>query len=395
MSKKNEKEKRAPKQQENGAITRRKFIKGAAAATAGAAALGFPHFARAQTPIRWRFQSTWPAQDFFHEMAADFVRIVNEISGGRLEIDLLPSGAVVGALQMQDAVIAGALEGGHGVTAYWWGKNPAYSLFGTPPSFGWDAHQFLAWFYHGGGEALYNELVQDILGLDLVGFLSGPMPTQALGWFREPVRSVDEFQGLRYRTVGLAAALKSELGAAVTSLGGADIVPALDRGLLDAAEFNNPSSDFLLGFPDVSRHWMLRSFHQDAESFEIIFSRTRYEELPEDLQAIIRYAAKAASSEMYWKAMNRYPEDLQRIRDAGVQTYITPESILQAQLEAWDRVIEEYSQDPFFARVVESQRAFCERTVAFHLEGDAPKQMAYEHFFGRSPTADSIVLDEE
>jgi TRAP-type mannitol/chloroaromatic compound transport system substrate-binding protein len=380
----------APKQVEDG-VSRRKFLK-TAVAVGGAAALGFPAVVKAEAPVRLRFQSTWPAQDIFHEFAADFVRITNEMSGGRLSVDLLPAGAVVGALQMQDAVISGALDGGHGVTAYWYGKHTAYSLFGTPPAFGWDAHQFLAWFYHGGGEALYNELVQDILNLNLVGFLSGPMPTQALGWFRQPVESVEAFQGLRYRTVGLAADVMSQLGAAVTIMGGADIVPAMDRGLLDAAEFNNPSSDRLLGFPDVSRTWMLRSFHQDAECFEIIFNRTRFESLAEDLQAIIRYAAKAASSDMYWKAMNRYPEDLRQIREAGVQTYITPEPILRAQLEAWNTVIEQQSQDPFFARVIEAQRAFCESTVGYHLEHTAPKGMAYQHFFGRSPTEDSIEL---
>jgi TRAP-type mannitol/chloroaromatic compound transport system substrate-binding protein len=219
------------------------------------------------------FQSTWPARDIFHEFAADFVRIVNEMSGGRLKVNLLPAGAVVGALQMQDAVISGALDGGHGVCAYWYGKHKAYSLFGTPPPFGWDAHQFLAWQKYGGGNELYNELMHDILKLDLVGFLTGPMPTQALGWFKEPIKSADQLKGLKYRTVGLAADLMREFGAAVTIMGGGDIVPALDRGLLDGAEFNNPSSDRLLGFPDVSKTWMLRSYHQDAEAFEIIFNR--------------------------------------------------------------------------------------------------------------------------
>lgn len=373
--------------------SRRRFLTGSAAAVgAGAvAAVGFPSIAVAQTTTL-RFQSTWPNQDIFHEFAADYVRIVNEMSGGRLRLNLLPAGAVVGALQLQDAVISGALDGGHGVTAYWYGKHKAFSLFGTPPPFGWDAHQFLAWFWTGGGMELYNELLAN-LELPLVGYQSGPMPTQALGWFKEPIGSAEDLRGLKYRTVGLGADLMREFGAAVTIMGGGDIVPAMDRGLLDGAEFNNPSSDRLLGFPDVSKTWMLRSYHQDCEAFEIIFNKNKHDTLPEEFQAILQYAAKAASSEMYWKAMERYPRDLNAMRDEqGVQTYITPDSVLQAQLEAWDKVIETESSDAFFKKVVDHQREYCERVVGFHLEGTTPKEPAYRHFYGKSPTDTSTIL---
>ncbi|WP_229358972.1 TRAP transporter substrate-binding protein [Halomonas salipaludis] len=372
--------------------SRRRFLTGSAAAVGAAAAVGFPSIAVAQTTTL-RFQSTWPNQDIFHEFAADYVRIVNEMSGGRLRLNLLPAGAVVGALQMQDAVISGALDGGHGVAAYWYGKHKAFSLFGTPPPFGWDAHQFLAWFWNDEGLALYNELLAD-MELPLVGYLSGPMPTQALGWFKEPISSADDLRGLKYRTVGLAADLMNEFGAAVTIMGGGDIVPAMDRGLLDGAEFNNPSSDRLLGFPDVSKTWMLRSYHQDCESFEIILNKQKHDEMPEEFQAILQYAAKAASSEMYWKAMDRYPRDLNAMREEqGVQTYITPDSVLEAQLAAWDTVIErESNNSEFFKRVVDSQKAYCERVVGWHLEGNTPKGPAYRHFYGKEPTDTSTIL---
>jgi TRAP-type mannitol/chloroaromatic compound transport system substrate-binding protein len=380
----------ADKSPQRAGASRRKFI---AASAVGGVAASFPMVSTAQT-TRLNFQSTWPARDIFHEFASDFVRIVNQMSGGRLTVNLLPAGAVVGALQMQDAVISGALDGGHGVCAYWYGKHKAFSLFGTPPPFGWDAHQFLAWQKHGGGQALYNELLHDVLRLNLVGFLTGPMPTQALGWFKEPIRSPQQLRGLKYRTVGLAADVMREFGAAVTIMGGGDIVPAMDRGLLDGAEFNNPSSDRLLGFPDVSKTWMLRSYHQDAEAFEIIFNRTRFNAMPAELQAILRYATEASSSDMYWKAMHRYPDDLEKMRkEQGVRTFITPESILQAQLAAWDVIIKRESDaNPFFKKVIDSQMAFCRKTVAYHLEGNAPKEPAYEHFFKRKPTADSTVI---
>jgi TRAP-type mannitol/chloroaromatic compound transport system substrate-binding protein len=365
------------------ARSRRQFLTAAAVSAGGAAALAMPNVARAQDTITWKFQSTWPQKDIFHEYAQDYVNRVNGMAGGRLKLDLLAAGAVVGALQMQDAVIAGALDGGHGVTAYWYGKNKAYSLFGTPPAFGWRANQMIGWMQYGGGQALYDELVQKILGLDLVGFLTGPMPTQPLGWFQQPIESADGLKNLKYRTVGLSADLNNELGAAVTIMGGGDIVPAIDRGLLDAAEFNNPSSDRVLGFPDVSKTYMLQSYHQSAECFEIIFNKTKYEALPEDLRAILKYAAEAASADMSWKAMDRYSKDLEEMRaNQGVKTYTTPASVLEAQLAAWDKVIAAQSSDEFFARVIESQKAWSKRVVGFQLEYEVPQEPAFKHFFG-------------
>jgi TRAP-type mannitol/chloroaromatic compound transport system substrate-binding protein len=369
-------------------VSRRKFLTVGATVAAGAAAggLAMPNVSRAQTE-RFRMQSGWPTADIFHEFAGDYANLVRTLSGGRLEIDLLPAGAVVGALELQDAMIAGALEMYHGVTVYWYGKHKAASLFGTPPSFGWDAHQYLAWHYHGGGEELYNELIQDVLGLDITGWLYGPMPTQALGWFNQEVSTADDFRDLRYRTVGLAADLMGELGASVTILGGPDIVPSLDRGVIDAAEFNNPSSDRGLGFQDVANIWYQQSYHQDCEVFEIAINKSRLESLPEELQQILRHAAFSSNSDMYWKAMDRYPQDYEWLRDdAGIDIRLAPQEVLDAQLEAWDRVIEAAKADPvtgeFFGRVVDSQMEFCRRMLNFHFVGDAPKEPAYHHFFG-------------
>ena len=269
--------------------SRRNFMK--VAGLAGAGAIAMPQVSRAQT-VTWKYQSTWPTKDIFHEFAGDFARRVNEMSGGRLKLDVLAAGAVVPAFQMQDAVAAGILDAGHGVCAYWYGKNKAFSLFGTPPSLGWDAHSFLAWMNYGGGYDLYNELVQQQLKLNLVGFLTGPMPCQPLGWFKKELKTADDFKGLKYRTVGLAADLMREMGAAVTILAGGEIVPALERGVIDGAEFNNPSSDSLLGFQDVAKVFMLQSYHQAAESFEIIFNKTKFDALSPELKAIVKYAAE-------------------------------------------------------------------------------------------------------
>jgi len=362
--------------------SRRAFLKkGAVAAAAGAAGLAMPNVARAQDAVNFKFQSTWPAKDIFHEFAADFVARVNEMAGGKLKIELLAAGSVAKAFEVQDAVIAGTLDGGHGVTAYWYGKHKAFSLFGTPPAWGWRANQMLGWVKYGGGQALYDELVQQIIGLNLVGFLTGPMPTQPLGWFKKEVTSAGDLNGVKYRTVGLSADLFKEMGAAVTIMGGGEIVPAMDRGLLDAAEFNNPSSDKLLGFADVSKDYMLQSYHQSAESFEIVFNKAKFDALAPELQAIIKYASEASSADMSWKAMDRYSTDLAALKEAGVKVHKTPDSVLQAQLAAWDKVLAAQSAEPFFAKVLESQKAWVKRVVGAEFELEVEQNMAFDHFF--------------
>jgi TRAP-type mannitol/chloroaromatic compound transport system substrate-binding protein len=361
---------------------RRRFLKTSAVAAAGtAAAVAMPNIVRAQEAAVFKFQSTWPAKDIFHEYASDFVNRVNEMGAGKIKLELLAAGAVAKALEVQDAVISGTLDGGHGVCAYWYGKHKSYSLFGTPPAWGWRANQMVGWMKYGGGQELYNELVQNVLGLNLVGFLTGPMPTQPLGWFKKEVTTPEDLKGLKYRTVGLSADLFKELGAAVTIMGGGEIVPAMDRGLLDAAEFNNPSSDKLLGFADVSKDYMLQSYHQSAECFEIIFNKTKFDALPAEIQAMVKYAVESSSADMSWKAMDRYSKDLQALKDAGVKVHKTPENVLKAQLDAWNKVIAAQSAEPFFAKVVESQKAWAKRVIGLQFDMEVDQKMAYDHFF--------------
>ena len=369
---------------------RRGLLKAAAVGAAGTAVLATPNVSRAQTAVL-RFQSTWPQRDIFHEFAQDYVSRVNAMAGGRLRLDLLAAGAVVGAFQLLDAVNAGTLDGGHGVSAYWFGKNKAFSLFGTTPPWFGDANQLLGWFYHGGGEALYKELMADILKVNAVGFLSGPMPTQPLGWFKQAIERPEQIRGLKYRTVGLAADLFNEMGAAVVSLPGGEIVPALERGVIDGAEFNNPSSDRVLGFPDVAKTYMIQSYHQRVESFEILFNKGKYDALPAELQAVLRHGAEAASAEMSWKLQDRYSKDLQAVaQQNGVNVRPTPRPVLDAQLQAWDRVIQRLEGDnsspangPFFKKVCDSQRDWCRRVGNFFLRYEASQAAAYNHFFSR------------
>ncbi|MFG1428443.1 TRAP transporter substrate-binding protein [Roseixanthobacter glucoisosaccharinicivorans] len=363
--------------------SRRGFLTAAAATAAGAAVIAAPAV-HAQAPIKLKFQSTWPNKDIFHEFAGDFVRYVNQMAGGRVELELLAAGAVVPAFQVLDAVSSGIIDGGHGVSAYWYGKNKAFSLFGTAPAFGWDADELLGWVRYGGGQQLYDELTQQILKLNVVGMLTGPMPTQPLGWFKAEITSPDQMKGMKYRTVGLGADLFKEMGVAVTIVPGGEIVPAMDRGLLEGAEFNNPSSDTVLGFPDVSKVYMVQSYHQALECFEVLFNKAKFESLPKDVQAIIRGASDAASSDMMWKAQDRYSKDLEALKARGVKVITTPKSVLEAQLNAWDKVIANLSADPFFKKVVDSQMAWAKRVVGFRLQYEADSAFAYNHFFQKA-----------
>jgi TRAP-type mannitol/chloroaromatic compound transport system substrate-binding protein len=364
--------------------SRRNFLGAAATAGVGAAALAAPNVARAQDPITMKWQSTWPAKDIFHEYALDFASKVNSMSGGRLKIDVLPSGAVVKAFDLLDAVSSGTLDGGHGVIAYWYGKNSALALWGSGPAFGMDPNMLLSWHYYGGGKALQDEIYAS-LNMNVVSLLYGPMPTQPLGWFKKPVGKVDDLKGLKFRTVGLSIDVFTALGAAVNALPGGEIVPAMDRGLLDAAEFNNATSDKILGFPDVSKVCMLQSFHQCSEQFEILFNKAKYDALPEDLRAIIDQAAQASSADMSWKAIDRYSKDYEALKADGVKFYKTPDAILTAQLEAWSKIIEAKSaENPMFKKVLESQRAYAERTVRWQNDTLVNFRLAYNHFFGKA-----------
>ncbi|MBL8503888.1 MAG: TRAP transporter substrate-binding protein, partial [Rhodocyclaceae bacterium] len=293
---------------QNTPLSRRSFLSKAAAGTAGAAALGFPMISVAQSPITMRWQSTWPAKDIFHEYAQDFASRVNGMSGGRLKIEVLPAGAVVKAFDLLDAVSKGTLDGGHGVVAYWYGKNSAVALWGSGPAYGMDPNMVLAWHNYGGGKALLDEIYKN-LNLDVQSFLYGPMPTQPFGWFKKPVTKVEDVKGMKFRTVGLAVDIYKDMGVAVNPLPGGEIVPAIDRGLIDGAEFNNASSDRLLGFPDVSKVCMLQSFHQCSEQFEILFNKKKYDSLPAELKTIINHSVEAASADMSWKAIDRYSKD--------------------------------------------------------------------------------------
>jgi TRAP-type mannitol/chloroaromatic compound transport system substrate-binding protein len=369
--------------------SRRKFLKGAAVATA--ATVAAPAVVKAQGPISMRWQSTWPSKDIFHEFALDYAKKVNDMTGGDLKIEVLPAGAVVPAFGLLEAVSKGTLDGGHGVLVYHYGKQTALALWGSGPGYAMDANMLLSWHKYGGGKELLEKLYASI-GANVVSFPYGPMPTQPLGWFKKPITKVDDLKGLKFRTVGISIDVFQGMGAAVNALPGGEIVSAMDRGLLDAAEFNNASSDRILGFADVSKVCMLQSYHQNAEQFEITFNKTKYDALPDKMKAIISNAAEAAGQDMAWKAIDRYSKDYVELQTKDkVKFYKTPDAVLKAQLEIYDSVVQKKSaENPMFKEIVESQLAFAKRATQWEQDTVVSRKMAFDHYWG--PNAKPVKL---
>jgi TRAP-type mannitol/chloroaromatic compound transport system substrate-binding protein len=370
-----------PTKSSSAVATRRRFLKGAAVATA--ATVTAPSVVKAQGPINMRWQSTWPSKDIFHEYALDYAKKVNDMTGGDLKIEVLPAGAVVPAFQLLDAVSKGVLDGGHGVLVYHYGKQTALALWGSGPGYAMDANMLLAWHKYGGGKELLNKLYSSI-GANVVSFPYGPMPTQPLGWYKKPITKADDFKGLKFRTVGISIDVFQGLGAAVNALPGGEIVAAMDRGLLDAAEFNNASSDRALGFADVSKVCMLQSYHQNAEQFEITFNKTKYDGLPDKLKAIIANAVEAASQDMQWKAIDRYSQDYIELQTKdNVKFYKTPDAVLKRQLEVFDEVAKKKAaENPLFKEIIESQLAFAKRATQWEQDTVVSRKMVFDHYWG-------------
>ena len=367
---------------EQAQVGRRKFFgKAATAAVAAPVVAGFPSIAVAQAPIVLKMQGSWGANEIFSEMAQQYVARVNEMAGGRLKVEYLPAGAVVKPFEIIDAVSKGVLDGGHHVSGYWYGKNKSASLFGTGPVSGATPEIGLSWIHAGGGQELWNKLTAK-MGLNVVGFFSFPMPSQPLGWFKKtPPKKAADLKGFKYRTIGLAADMLQEMGMAVAQLPGGEIVPAMQRGVIDAFEFNNPTADMRFGAQDVAKYYSMGSFHQAQEFFEIVWNKTKYDALPADLKAILKYAAEAASTASTALAHANYSKDLQElIVKHKVQVSRTTQDIYKGQLAAWDKVTPKLEKEvDMFKEINDSFKAWSKRVGFYHFTNEADYRLAFEH----------------
>jgi TRAP-type mannitol/chloroaromatic compound transport system substrate-binding protein len=361
--------------------SRRRFFGKAATAAVAVPLMGAPMIAVAQAPVVFKMQGSWGTNEIFSEMAQQYVTRVNEMSGGRLKIEYLPAGAVVKPFEIIDAVSKGVLDGGHHVSGYWYGKNKSASLFGTGPVSGATPEIGLSWIQAGGGQQLWDKLVAK-MNLNVVGFFSFPMPSQPLGWFKKsPPKKASDLKGFKYRTIGLAADMLQEMGMAVAQLPGGEIVPAMQRGVIDAFEFNNPTADMRFGAQDVAKFYSMGSFHQAQEFFEIIFNKDKYNALPADLKAVLKYAAEAASTASTALAHENYSKDLQElIVKHKVQVSRTSTDVYKGQLAAWDIVTAKLEKEvDMFKEVNDSFKAWSRRVGFYHFTNEANYRMAYEH----------------
>ena len=370
----------------NSSSSRRKFFKTAAKAGAVAAAtVAMPNIATAGSHATvLKMQAAWPSgANIFFEMAQDYCNMVSDMSGGSLKIDLQPVNAIVKTSEIGAAVSDGIVDMGHWVTAYWYGKNTAASLFGTGPSYGMSSQEVMGWMEYGGGRKLYEETLASV-GYNYTGFFHMPMPAQPFGWFKKNVTKVSDVKGMKYRTVGLATNVLTAMGMVVRQLPGGEIQPAMKTGLIDAAEFNNPTSDSQFGMQDVSKHYHLGSFHQSQEMFEIPMNTKRLNSLSPAHQAILKNAAYAANTDNYFKALVRYSDSLADLMNThGVNVYQTSDAILAEQLKGWDKVIGEFSaKDPFFKKIVDSQKAYAKKVMKYLLMNQPNYKLAYENEFG-------------
>jgi TRAP-type mannitol/chloroaromatic compound transport system substrate-binding protein len=315
-------------------------------------------------------------------MAKQYGDRVNAMGGGSLSIEVLPVGAVLKTAEIADGVSKGVVDASHSVTAYWYGKNAAASLFGTGPSYGFSSMELIGWIEEGGGRALYEKTLAKI-GLDVVGFFAMPMPAQPFGWFKKNVTTVKDVKGMKYRTVGLATNVLQKMGMVVRQLPGGEIQPAMKTGLIDAAEFNNPTSDKDFGMQDVSKHYHLGSFHQSQEMFEMQFNKKKYNSLSPQHQAILKHAAEAANSSNYYMALVRYSNDLGKLmNEHKVNVYQTSDAILDAQLAAWDVVMKDFRKDALFNEIVVSQQAYAKKVMKYLFMNQPNYRLAYTRAFG-------------
>jgi TRAP-type mannitol/chloroaromatic compound transport system substrate-binding protein len=344
----------------------RRRVLAAAVAAAGLISLGLST-AEAQAPVKLRFQASFPSSSTFFDTLKYWADRVKVMSGGRLEIEVLPAGTLVPAFEVLDAVHKQVIDGGHTAAAYWVGKQRAAALFGPTPGgpFGFDILDYQGWLHHGGGLALYTELYQVELKRNVVPFPMGTVANQALGWFRTPVKNWEDLKGRKCRQTGLTAEVFTRAGMATVNMPGGEIVPAGERGAIDCGEWVGPAEDIKLGFHTVWKYFYMPSTHEPATALELLINGDVWKKLAPDQQAIIQAAAWESTfyNEMLLHKLNAAA--LKEMTEKhGVKVERTPDDILRKTLEAWDAIAkEEEEKNPFFKKVYASQRAYAAQVV--------------------------------
>jgi TRAP-type mannitol/chloroaromatic compound transport system substrate-binding protein len=343
--------------------------------------------AQAQHPIVWKVQSAWPATNLLHVSAVELAKMIEEMSGGRLKWEVSAAGTVVGTFEVLDAVNRGLIDATHAWPGYWAGKNSAAGLFAPGPAgpFGMDREEYLSWLFAGGGLELYNELLQKELRMNVVVpvFTTSLPYWEPLGWFKRSFNSLDDLRKMRFRTSGLGMEMMKTMGISVVTLAGGEVIPALERGAVEGAEWAIPSHDIVMGFQNVAKNYYMPDLRQPASYQEVVINKAKWDALPADLKAIVKWAGMAEIIRMTAYSVDldsKAAEDLEKKH--GVTVHRTPDDILKAQVEAIDQVYTtEAQKNPFFAKVLKSQKDFASRAVPHAQKIRPPIDVVIAHYF--------------
>jgi TRAP-type mannitol/chloroaromatic compound transport system substrate-binding protein len=341
-----------------------------------------PTPASAQAPIRWKAQSAWPPTSIVQDAAKLLVETIEKTSGGRLKIELLPAGAIVPPFEIQDAVNRGVIDAGHTTPGYIIGKLQAFIPLTHGPLFGMDFIDYYGWYWEGGGHELLNEAYQKNLKMNVVTFQVHPEGPQAMGWFKKEIRTFNDIKGMKYRIYGIGAETYAKLGISTVTLPGGEIVPALERGVIDGAEWINCYDDKILGIDKVAKFHYAPGMHEPVTVGEFIINKAKYDALPADLKEIIKTSVQAS----YWNHFVRFQEKTAKacaeLLASGVKIIKTTDELNNRFLKAYDEIQNGYvAKDAFYKKVVDSQKKYAGLLVPYRLSYWPPYNFIAEHYW--------------
>jgi TRAP-type mannitol/chloroaromatic compound transport system substrate-binding protein len=341
-----------------------------------------PSPATAQAPIQWKVQSAWPPTSIVQDAAKLLVEMIEKNSGGRLAIELLPAGAIVPAFEIQDAVNRGVLDAGHTTPGYIIGKQQAFIPLTHGPMLGMDFIDYFGWYWEGGGHELLNEAYQKNLRMNVVSFQVHPEGPQAMGWFKKEIRKFDDIKGQKYRIFGIGAETYGKLGISAVTIPGGEIVPALERGVIDGAEWINCYDDKILGLDKVAKFHYVPGMHEPVTVGEFIINKGKYDALPADVKEILKTSIQAA----YWVHFVRFQEKTakacQELLAEGIKIIKTSDELNQRFLKTYDEIVKGYvAKDPFYKKVVDSQQKYAGLLVPYRLSYWPPYNFIAEHYW--------------
>lgn len=338
--------------------------------------------AHAQQKLTLKGQSSHPAASNFHLIFKLWAEQMQKMSGGRFTAETQPGGAIVPPFEVFDAVSKGVLDVGMITFGYIQGRNTATIPMSHGPLFGMDGEDYLGWYLQGGGMQLLQEFYDDVLKLNIVGF---PIPTdypQGLGWFNKPIKSLADLKGMKYRIFGIGAETYGRLGVSVVTLPGQEIVAAMERGVIQGAEWINCEEDRKLGLHKVAKHYYSPGMHEPVTGGQLIFNKDVWKKLSPDLQEMSKTAAVYATTMRNMALKSETAEACKDLIKQGVQMHRTPDEILRNFLNEWEKISAEYAaKNPFYKKVIDSQRKYAESIVPYRLSWYPSYNFAGEYYW--------------